>query len=130
MDGSDHRFLVNGTNITWPNGLAIDYNKNRIYWADAKTDVVESINLDGTDRKIIISGTRHIFGLAIDAEHIYWTDWSEKSILRAPLKNVSKWERLLTDTGGLMEIQIYDKDLQVGKCLKMYIYSFSKNILQ
>lgn len=50
MDGSDRRtIIVDG--IFWPNGLTIDYAAGRLYWADAKHHVIESANLDGSDRK-------------------------------------------------------------------------------
>lgn len=50
MDGSDRRtIIVDG--VFWPNGLTIDYAAGRLYWADAKHHVIESANLDGSDRK-------------------------------------------------------------------------------
>lgn len=50
MDGSDRKTIIS-EGVFWPNGLAIDYSSNRLYWADAKHHVIESSNLDGTDRK-------------------------------------------------------------------------------
>lgn len=40
LDGSDRAVLVN-TSLGWPNGLALDYAENKIYWGDAKTDKIE-----------------------------------------------------------------------------------------
>lgn len=51
MDGSsDHSFISDG--IHWPNGLAIDYPNQRLYWTDGKALTLESVNLDGTDRRV------------------------------------------------------------------------------
>lgn len=50
MDGSGRTVVVKD-GVFWPNGLAIDYPSNRIYWADAKHHVIESCSYDGSDRK-------------------------------------------------------------------------------
>ena len=51
MDGQDRIILIS-QNLTWPNGLAIDYEGNRLYWIDARHKVIESSNFDGRDRKV------------------------------------------------------------------------------
>ena len=51
MDGRDRVVLLR-KNLTWPNGLAIDYEKNRLYWTDAGSKVIESSTLEGHDRKV------------------------------------------------------------------------------
>lgn len=43
LDGSERRVLVN-TSLGWPNGLALDLEKNKLYWGDAKTDRIEVSN--------------------------------------------------------------------------------------
>lgn len=43
LDGTDRVVLVN-TSLGWPNGLALDYAENTIYWGDAKTDKIEVCN--------------------------------------------------------------------------------------
>lgn len=57
MDGQHREVLVNEEELGWPTGLVVDYlNGNRIYWCDAKENIIESIKPDGSERKIIISG--------------------------------------------------------------------------
>jgi len=115
MDGQNQKILIEGKNIEWPNGLAIDNTK--VYWADARFDRIESINFDGTDRKVIRPSTQHIFGLAVDKNYIYWSDWLSQSIHRIPKfssgNNDTDQQFIRRDFSGLMEIQIYDKDLQL-----------------
>ncbi|XP_046395098.1 low-density lipoprotein receptor-related protein 4-like [Ischnura elegans] len=83
MDGSDRRSVVTES-LFWPNGLAVDYTVDRIYWADAKHHVIESANFDGTGRRKIISKSLpHPFSLTIFEDAIYWTDWHTKSISMA-----------------------------------------------
>ena len=51
MDGSRRQVLISH-NITWPNGLVLDKENGRIYWTDGGRSVIESVKLDGTDRKV------------------------------------------------------------------------------
>lgn len=40
MDGSQ-RIVLHSTNLTYPHGLAIDFNEKRLYWSDAGTQRIE-----------------------------------------------------------------------------------------
>ena len=51
MDGQDRQVIVH-QNTTWPNGLTIDYDEERLYWADAGVKTIESSDLDGENRKV------------------------------------------------------------------------------
>lgn len=54
MDGSNRRVIAD-THLFWPNGLTIDYAGRRMYWVDAKHHVIEKADLDGRNRKAVIS---------------------------------------------------------------------------
>ncbi len=51
MDGLDRTIIVR-TNLTWPNGLALDYDELRLYWVDAYTKKIEYSDLDGQNRRV------------------------------------------------------------------------------
>ncbi|KAK9731245.1 Low-density lipoprotein receptor domain class A [Popillia japonica] len=78
MDGSSRKTIV-VADLGFPNGLAIDYKTNRLYWTDARWDKIENCDLHGGNRIQLT----HPFGLAIFERYIYWTDWFQKTILRA-----------------------------------------------
>lgn len=64
-DGSN---LIVFRNVTlgWPNGLAMDFAMDRLYWCDALLDHVQHSNLDGTDVRTINSKLiRHPFSIVI-----------------------------------------------------------------
>lgn len=83
MDGSGRKSIITES-VFWPNGLTIDYTSDRMYWADAKHNVIETALFDGSDRKKVISkGLPHPFALTIFEDAIYWTDWHTKSISSA-----------------------------------------------
>jgi DNA-binding beta-propeller fold protein YncE len=48
----------------------------RLFLLDLSDDCVVSVNPDGSDRKVIVTGCRYPDGIAIDASagHIYWTN--------------------------------------------------------
>lgn len=51
MDASGRQVIIS-SNLTWPNGLAIDYGSQRLYWADAGMKTIEFAGLDGSKRKV------------------------------------------------------------------------------
>ena len=51
MDGKDNIPFIT-ENIHWPNGIAIDYPNERLYWVEAKLKIIESIDLNGSDRRV------------------------------------------------------------------------------
>lgn len=85
MNGDKNtRNAIITTNIRWPNALTIDYTTDKIIWADAKVYTIESANLDGSQRRVIISSNvYHPFSIAVFQEHIYWTDWTKNCIYSA-----------------------------------------------
>jgi len=46
LDGSE-RIIIADTGLSLPNGLALDYDGNKVYWCDARTNLIERANLDG-----------------------------------------------------------------------------------
>lgn len=83
LDGSERTLLIS-KDIVWPNGIALDHDRRKIYWCDAKTDKIEVCNMDGTDRReVITDNLPHLFGLSLLGDYLYWTDWQRRSIDRA-----------------------------------------------
>jgi len=65
LDGSNRKTIIN-TNLSWPNGIVVDYEEGKIYWCDAKTDVIEMANMDGTDRVVLVKDNLpHLFGFSL-----------------------------------------------------------------
>ncbi|KAL1116301.1 hypothetical protein AAG570_005796, partial [Ranatra chinensis] len=69
MDGS-HRQVIVESDLGLPNGLALDYTLNKLYWADALKDHIEMSDLRGKDRVQLIPEATHPFGLAqVSSKH-------------------------------------------------------------
>ncbi|XP_022106372.1 low-density lipoprotein receptor-related protein 6-like [Acanthaster planci] len=82
MDGSEHyRKVIIDTNIFWPNGLTLDYDTSKLYWADAKYSYIHRCNFDGGNREQVLQGSLpHPFALTLFEDTLYWTDWETHSI--------------------------------------------------
>lgn len=50
LAGSEFTKIVT-SDIKWPNGLTIDFDKDKLYWADAYYDKIEMSDLDGNYRQ-------------------------------------------------------------------------------
>ena len=60
---------VISTNIKWPNGLTIDFEEDKLYWADAYFDKIESSNLEGNFRQVLTTAY-HPFAITLHNHYI------------------------------------------------------------
>jgi len=114
MDGSARRTIVTG-NLGWPNGLTYDHVTNHLFWADARLDVIEELDLNGGEersRRLIMSHASdiHPYGLAKYQDMLYWTDWNTKSISRFNLSS-RKQETIIYGLKKPMDIHVFDPSL-------------------
>eukprot|EP00058_Branchiostoma_floridae_P023950 XP_002609440.1 hypothetical protein BRAFLDRAFT_93487 [Branchiostoma floridae] len=80
MDGSQRRVLENQL-VGWPNDLVIDFSLDKIYWIDAKLDIVQRMDLDGGNSETVLEGQlQHPFSLAVFEDFLYWSDWHLASV--------------------------------------------------
>lgn len=141
MDGSARKTIVID-NLGFPNGLVIDYKTNRLYWTDAKWDKIENCDLHGRNRIQLIHSTpnvleTHPFGLAIVSllfiffftvysetvtkfflyqfdRYIYWTDWFQKTILRADKSSGKNYAIVRSNLDGAVGITTVSESRQHG----------------
>ncbi|CAF0958417.1 unnamed protein product, partial [Brachionus calyciflorus] len=113
MTGSNFEKIIT-SDIKWPNGLSIDFDEDRLYWADAYYDKIETSDLDGNYRRVLTTAF-HPFALVVHGHYIYWTDWSTNSVYRAEKYHGSNTLILVQ---GLpkqpMDIQVWSEQRQ--KC--------------
>ena len=80
MDGNN-REVLHDTDLTWPNGLAIDYDLQRLYWVDSYYRKIEFSDVDGHRRDVLLyleSGFP--FFITISGDQIYWTDLANRTV--------------------------------------------------
>ena len=115
LDGSQRITLVD-TSVAWPNGLTIDYFSRKIYWADAKLDKIEVINLDGSSRRVVLNyRSSHIFGLTVLGDHLYWTDWQKRAIESVDKRTRKDRQTIIDSLADLMGLKAVNLNLTYGK---------------
>ncbi|ROT66465.1 Low-density lipoprotein receptor-related protein 4, partial [Penaeus vannamei] len=109
MDGSERMTLID-SNLMWPNGLAIDYERRVLYWLDASLNNIEMAAMDGTNRKILIKGNlTHPFGLTLWNDLVFWSDWDTKSIHVANKHNGGNRRVVIDGLKGLMDVRVFQR---------------------
>lgn len=106
MDGKQ-RVLIVDDNLGWPNGITFTKH-GRIIWTDSKTHTIEMIDLNGTNRRIIIKDLSSPYGITIIDNYLYWTDWQTKSVNRLYL--TTEYESNI-EAPMLAKMEIFSKSL-------------------
>ena len=74
MDGNDISILFQN-DLQRPHAVSLDFTNQILYWADAGLDRIESANVDGSNRRVVISsGLNEPFDLTILGDVIYISD--------------------------------------------------------
>ncbi|XP_053950646.1 low-density lipoprotein receptor-related protein 4 [Anastrepha ludens] len=108
MDGNE-RIIIADTNLKWPNGLAIDYDQQKLYFVDGGTKTLESMDFDGGRRKVILGNLGHPFGLDISENRVFWTDWDNKSAFSADKLTGQNITTIIANTSDLMDIRVFHR---------------------
>jgi hypothetical protein len=97
-----------------------DSTIGRLFVLDLSSGEIFSLNSDGSDRKVIVSGCRHPDGIVVDVEtgHIYWTDMgipnvNDGSIERADLDGQNR--TMIVPPGGTFTPKQIHLDKKNGK---------------
>ncbi|XP_071119484.1 very low-density lipoprotein receptor-like isoform X2 [Haliotis cracherodii] len=72
---------VASTDVSTPDGLAVDWINKHLYWTDTGFDRIEVSSLDGKMRKTLINtGLDEPRAIVLDPNHglMYWTDWGKQ----------------------------------------------------
>lgn len=99
------RLTLISDHLGWPNGLAIDRPAGRLYWNDGQRKTIESSDLLGRDRRVVVTGVPHPYGLVIVGIHMYWTDWQTYALHRADKINGNDSTIIRGKLEGLMDIR-------------------------
>ncbi|KAJ2938963.1 hypothetical protein O0L34_g17775 [Tuta absoluta] len=94
--------LLHGPTLQNPDGIAVDWVGENIYWCDKGTDTIEVSRLDGRHRKVLIrNNLSEPRALALHPQKgtIYWSDWGQHAhIGRAGMDGT---ERTIIISAGL-----------------------------
>lgn len=99
---TDVRTIV-ASGLQTPNGLAVDWLANNLYWSDSVARVIEVARLDGSSRKKIIStDLTDPRSLIVYPKRglIFWSDWGNQArIERSYMDGTGRKSVVSTDNG-------------------------------
>ncbi|XP_072105063.1 low-density lipoprotein receptor-related protein 1-like [Mobula birostris] len=79
LNGSNVEVL-HRTGLSNPDGLAVDWVGENLYWCDKGRDTIELSKLNGAYRSVLVNtGLREPRALAVDVRngYLYWSDWGD-----------------------------------------------------
>ncbi|XP_029850375.2 prolow-density lipoprotein receptor-related protein 1 [Ixodes scapularis] len=124
LDGSDRVVLVNSS-VQLINDLAIDFDEDRLYWCDSRTDTIERVDLDGGNRETVFPPAplgeedeggessrplQNPFSLVVHGSYIYWADTHREdgSIFRVQKRGLGLEEMLVSHlTDSVKDLQVF-----------------------
>jgi low-density lipoprotein receptor-related protein 4 len=95
--------------LSTPNGIAIDWMADNIYWSDSEYKIIEVARLDGTSRKIILrERLDDVRSIILYQNLLFFSDWSD------PSHSAARIERTLLDGSDRKAIINSDLGFPVG----------------
>jgi low-density lipoprotein receptor-related protein 1 (alpha-2-macroglobulin receptor) len=94
--------IVSGT-LKNPDGLAVDWVGENLYWCDKGTNTIEVARLDGKYRLVLISdGLQEPRAITLDPRHgnMYWTDWGQVPYIGKAGMDGSNRQKIVTNNLG------------------------------
>ncbi|ROT77649.1 vitellogenin receptor [Penaeus vannamei] len=83
MDGTNRTLLV--PDLRWPNAIAADPSKGRLYFLDAQTDTAE---------ELVNAELKHPYAMALWANKLYYTDWITDQVWTCDKKDCGNQKKL------------------------------------
>lgn len=109
MDGTSKTYIAT-QQIGWPNGLTIDFASQRLYWTDGKLNCIESSDLNGGNRRILLSDSdAHLMGIVSHGQFLFYTAWNRQHVVKIDKKTGLKIPFMSDhpELGRLDSLEIY-----------------------
>lgn len=98
MDGTNRKVFVD-SDLSLPNGLTLDLYSSQVCWGDAGSRKVECVHEDGVGRITLTDSAPYPFGITYQGNSVYWTDWSQNSVMEVS-RGVRPTSSLQLPVGG------------------------------
>ena len=106
--------MIIASDLGFPIGLTLDMDSHRIFWVDSQLHRIESADLDGKYRNILIKDIAQPFGLTLIDQHIFWSDTQNKAVERANKVTGADHETICDNIDNITEIKAAAHSRQVG----------------
>nr|XP_045620165.1 low-density lipoprotein receptor-related protein 6-like [Procambarus clarkii] len=113
LDASQPSPIV--TKMGRANGLTIDFKDSRLYWTDIDNFLIESSDLNGRNREVVVRDLPQPYGLTLYEDYVYWADWKTGTIERANKSKGENRTRIQGQLDFIMDILVFHSSRQSGK---------------
>jgi low density lipoprotein-related protein 2 len=123
LDGRNRSAIIT-TKIYWPNGLAIDLIRERIYFTDAHLDYIESCDYYGRMRTQILANDlflHHPHSLSFFENHLYWVDRGHRKLMKMNIFDSKNKTAMLDLNPNALTVKIVHgllQPLEENPCLR------------
>ena len=136
LDGSDRQVVIplvdNYTDSCierYTNQMELNYTSNELYWVDGNQDVLEAVNINGSNHRVLQNLT-YCFGLGLDINDVIVSSWIKSnqdhySLLKWHNSPSSSYQIIKNDITGLpMDVAVVRRDKRpsgtVTCCIVVY----------
>lgn len=91
--------------------IILDFLTQRVYWTDGSAKHISSVNLEGGDRKVLLTGILDApspYWVSIYQDRAYYGDWQTRSIRSADKINGGFIHNLFRGLTNPRQMRIYD----------------------
>lgn len=116
LDGTHRTVLV--TSLRWAKGVDLDRRNKLVFWVDAETYTVESVDYDGNNRRLLYrhgdsaQGNFSFFGLAFFSSYLFVSDPRTYGVFKVNTSNGTS-ATVLSLTNPPMGLVLYDSSRQL-----------------
>ncbi|XP_059139258.1 prolow-density lipoprotein receptor-related protein 1-like [Physella acuta] len=121
LDGSERKNFVISTQampLKAPDGLAVDYETDDLYWCDKGTDMIEKVTPTGERFQVLKTNLTDCMSVAVHNDKLFWADGTDlQGSIKYMNKDTSKVASitvLKTNIFKLKDIKIFDSRYQNG----------------
>ena len=114
LNGTQRVTLVT-SNLQWPNGITLDRLSRLVFWVDAGTDRVESIDYHGNNRNLLYQRVGfHFFAVTFLSPYLFVSEWTSTSVFKLNASSgVTEGNVFFTGIDKLMGLVPYDSSWQL-----------------
>lgn len=124
MDGTNRKVIITLTffHFGTPNGLALDKERNRLYYVVGLSTEISFVSLSTNTRSTFLTrpSFRYPKGVALHGNYIYWTEGQGQSgaVYRADRVSVGNNKKIVDNLRGPEDVCVYDANdtVQTGTC--------------
>ena len=126
MDGT-LRTVIHSTGLVRPGGITLDYTTQTLYWVDSSLDRMESSDVNGLNRRVLITaGIQHPLAIDVFQGTLFWTDSDRGAILSAHVAQPNNSRVIVPNViGAAMAVKVVSLERQQSGILFMHS---SKNL--